>query len=285
LPFTFFLNFAAFFWIGGRAKRKLWTFFGVVYLAGQFLPALSKSAYWQFLAFLWFFMVPISVLHAFAVRKKYLIRRAHVVDNLDQYNRELRDRVLKPKPEPRPEPEPLISVNNTPEDCAGAARQYAAAHGATFAQDLGNIIGQVDRFQRKKNTVRNVLLEKFSDTEISFDKFYAAVDDLENVMVLNIRSLMARLEAFDEEEYEKLISQHTQPGSEPDETTKSRIEIYYDYINYAKNAVENNERMLLKLDQLILEINKLNTLSPEEVEKMDAMRQIGDLIGDAKWYK
>lgn len=185
-------------------------------------------------------------------------------------------------------PEQIIQDREiaTLEDCAAAAKQYMKTNEAkTFNDTLNTIIWQTESLKKKKAAIHQNLLDRFSDTEMSYDKFRSAVEGIERIMISNIRSLITRINAFDEGEYEKIIYEYRKKGNTSDSILQSRMNIYNEYIAYSQKVVMNNEQMLIKLDQLMLEISKLDNLSDGDIADMDAMREIESLINDTKWYK
>lgn len=175
---------------------------------------------------------------------------------------------------------------NTLENCEAAVEVYITNNVKTYSDNLKTVITQINRMKKKKQTIRDILSEKFSETELSYERFMTSVDQIEKIMIMNIKSLLNRINAFDEEEYEKILENAPMTGYEKSEKLKeTRLSIYNEYKAFVNKATENNEEILIKLDKLILELSKLNTLSVEDIEELDAMAEIDSLIRDAKWYK
>lgn len=184
-------------------------------------------------------------------------------------------------------------------DCAKATTQYINNNIKTFNDDLSSVLGQIKRFNKKKIAIKEVLLEKFTDTEMSFAKFVNVVDSVENILLLNIKSLLNRLNAFDEEEFEQLMKKFLPDiklenkskqelldiisGHSFNKVTESRLEIYKECVLFVDKIVENNEEILVKLDKLLIEISKL--ISFTHIEDMAALKEIDELINNTKWYK
>lgn len=170
----------------------------------------------------------------------------------------------------------------TPEDCIQALKQYHMNR--TFSKDISTILEQTERFVKKKSTIKDILLQKFSSGELSYSKFESAIFDVENVFYLNIKSILNRLNAFDEEDYNNMRSDSAKKRFSV-EFIETKMNIYNEYIVFVKDAVEDNEQILLKLDKLLLEISKFSSLEDGEIENMSAMKEIDELIGKTKLYK
>ncbi len=170
----------------------------------------------------------------------------------------------------------------TPEDCINALEQNYGKK--TFVKDITTILEQIERFQKKQATIKDILLQKFKSTEMSYAKFAGAILDLENVFYLNIKSILNKLNAFDEEEYNRIWKDKAKKKFST-ELMQTKLSIYQEYITFVKDAAEDNEQIILKLDQLLLEISKLSSLEDGEIENMNAMKAIDELINRTKLYK
>jgi hypothetical protein len=175
-----------------------------------------------------------------------------------------------------------ISQINTPEDCINALNQNYSKK--TFEKDIDTMLEQIERFHNKKKTIEDILLQKFSSTEMSYVKFDGTILNIENVFYINIKSVLNKLNAFDEDDYK-----HTRKEDEQKKSStvfiQAKLNIYNEYISFVKKAAEDNEQILLKLDKLLLEISKFNSLEDGELENMNAMEEIDELINETKLYK
>lgn len=154
----------------------------------------------------------------------------------------------------------------------------------TFENDIDTILDQIKRFRNKKETIKDILLQKFSITEMSYAKFDGTISDVENVFYLNIKSILNKLNAFDEKDYNRIKKSSAQKKFTA-EFIESKMNIYNEYVAFVKDATEDNEQIILKLDKVLLEISKLNSLEDGEIENMSAMKEMDDLINKTKFYK
>ena len=98
---------------------------------------------------------------------------------------------------------------------------------------------------------------------------------------MNLRGIINKLNVFDEEEYNQILNKQTQFSRR---IVDEKKKIYKEYIAFIEHSIEDNEQILLKLDQLVLEFSKFNSLEEKEIERMPAMQRIDELIGKAKFY-
>ena len=166
------------------------------------------------------------------------------------------------------------------DDCAAALRE-AVHHGDIFKESILKNIEQVGRFRRKSDTIKNVLLQKFSADEMSFHKFSGVLQEVENVVCINMRSILNKIAAFDIAEYSAM----QRPGFLCDDLSQQKMAIYNDYIDFVHSATRTNESVLLKLDKMLLEISRYNSLEDGDVQRLPAMMEMDELIQNAKLYK
>ncbi|MDR2650169.1 MAG: hypothetical protein LBB94_10700 [Clostridiales bacterium] len=164
----------------------------------------------------------------------------------------------------------------TLESCGILLTEYISREGKAFDSSLQSIKNQLERMLKKERTITDILLQKFQATELSFNKFQGQIEAVKKILRLNTRSVLNRLYAFDESEYEKPF--HS--SGRHFEAKRALLNEYHDFLN---QTIDYNEDILLKMDRLILELSKLN--DPEELNNMDAFQEIDTLINNTKWYK
>ncbi len=152
-----------------------------------------------------------------------------------------------------------------------------------FEKDITNILEQMEMFKKKRETIKEVLLQKFDITEMSYSKFDGVISDLEDVFYLNIKSIINKLNAFDEKDYNRIKKDGTEKKF-TNEFIQAKMHIYNEYMSFIKKAIENDEQIILKLDKLLLELSKFDILEDGKIENMSAMKEIDDLINKIKLY-
>ncbi len=182
------------------------------------------------------------------------------------------------------EPEKAIPIGakSTKEDYVEALNEHRGLE--TFERNIDLLLDQIERLQKKNKTIRDILLQIFNASEISYQKFDAVIAEVENIFFKNIRSIINKLNAFDEEDY-NFIKKQRNAGAFSEEIMQEKFNVYNEYIRFVKEATEDNEQILLKLDKLLLEISGLNCIESGELEQMAGMIEIDNLIKQAKYYK
>ena len=159
--------------------------------------------------------------------------------------------------------------------------QEAINIGEVFDENILKNIAQIKRFKRKHNTIDDILRQKFSVDEMSFQKFSGVLHDVEDVIFRNMRSILNKISAFDMDEYETMQKK----GFHADELSREKMDIYNEYIIFVNNATKTNEDILLKLDKMLLEISRYNSLEDGDVQKLPAIVEMDELIKNANLYK
>ena len=169
---------------------------------------------------------------------------------------------------------------NSLDDCVEVFEK-AIDNGDTFDNDILKNLSQIKRFKRKMNTIKEILQQKFSVEEITYQKLDNTLNELEEILYMNMKSILNRISAFDIEEYENLQKRDF-PSNE---VSEEKMDIYRDYILFVRNATKTNEDILLKLDKIILELSKNNALEGTQIQELPAITEIDQLIKNVKLYK
>ena len=167
------------------------------------------------------------------------------------------------------------------DDCVLALKQSYGKR--TFDSSITTILDQIDRLHKKKERIKEFLLQKFRVIDTGFEKFNGTISDVEYVVYTNIKGVINKINAFDEEEYEK-ISNGSGPVRLSPKYVVSQQNIYNEYITFVKNALDANEEILLKLDALLLEISSFDSLEASEIENMKEIKEMDQLIQKSKYY-
>lgn len=154
----------------------------------------------------------------------------------------------------------------------------------TFEETVDLLLDQIERLQRKNKNIRDILLQIFSASEMSYKKFDSVISEVEKIFFMNIRSILNKLDAFDEEEYNSVRKKY-EKGAFSQQLIEEKIRVFNEYINFVKAATEDNEQILLKLDKLLLEISGFNSVESGQLDQMAGMIEIDNLIKQAKYYK
>ncbi|RKN86172.1 hypothetical protein D7M11_03950 [Paenibacillus ginsengarvi] len=180
----------------------------------------------------------------------------------------------------QPEALPVKQVT-THEDYVEALTRYERVK--PIGSDIRFALEQMERIRKKKETLMDVLNQRFEPGELSYKKFASVIREVEKLFYLNLRSLLNRLHVFDEADFASVMTQKTARYSK--QLLQEKTTMYNDFLSFLKYSLDNNEEILLKLDKLLLEISRLDSFEPGDIENMPCMQEIDSLIKQTKYYK
>jgi len=169
----------------------------------------------------------------------------------------------------------------THEDYVESLSRYRHVKGIESEMNLA--VEQMERMQKRKSTLLQVLKQRFVETEMSFKKFASVSQAVESLFYLNIRNILNILNVFDESDYNRMIGRKSSSFST--ELLQKKASVYNDYLTSMKSSIANNEEILVKLDRLLLEISSLDNIEPGDIEQLSCMQELDALIKQTKYYK
>ncbi|MCG7406614.1 hypothetical protein MH117_04225 [Paenibacillus sp. ACRRX] len=156
-------------------------------------------------------------------------------------------------------------------------------HAKGIESDISLALEQMERMQKRKRTLIEVLQQRFEETEMSYKKFASVTQEVEHLFYQNIRSILNILHVYDESEFERVFQKKSSGFS--NELVQKKASVYQDYLSTITSSISNNEEILLRLDQLLLEISSLDHIEPGEIEQLSCVQELDSLIRQTKYYK
>ena len=145
---------------------------------------------------------------------------------------------------------------------------------------------QLERLNARNEALNSILLQHFKPAEITYKRFKEVIDSVNSVFGDNVQKILERINMFDEGDYISLVYKMKKNPSERNvQSSREKLNIYMEHINYVKTLVEDNEVIIMKMDKLMLELSKLSELNADNIEKVSAIQDINELISQTKYYK
>lgn len=167
-------------------------------------------------------------------------------------------------------------------DIESAKRVLRQYHdGKYFGQTARTVSEQMDRIVKCGKRLSGVLEQKFEKGTMSWEKFNSVVESAENSAIQNAVTMANRMQMFDEREYSRL--QHYRQDDIPDDIQEEQIRLYQKNLDNIRSAITLNERLLLKLDTLALEVSGSST-GTAEGENQILLGEIEQLTKEIKYY-
>ncbi|MBY0011186.1 hypothetical protein [Paenibacillus typhae] len=169
-----------------------------------------------------------------------------------------------------------------PDDYANELEKYKKVK--ALKSDAVLALDQLDRMDKKKNALTRLLAQRFDPGELSYRKFHTVISEVEKLLYLNIRGILGKLCLFEPSEFSLFAGSRT-PAQFTDKLIERKTALYNDFFASIKAFLGANEEILLKLDQLLLEISELDGTSDLPVEEIPCMQELSALITQTKLYQ
>ncbi|KQX68256.1 hypothetical protein [Paenibacillus sp. Root444D2] len=153
----------------------------------------------------------------------------------------------------------------------------------TLQSDIGLALRQLERLRKRMETLLGLLNQRFDPNELTYKKFTSVAQEVENLFYLNIRSILGRMHVFDENEYKIVMLKES--SRLPSDLIAEKMMVYNEFLSFVKDSLGTNEEILLKIDILLMEISRLDSLELADIEQMPCMQEIDSLIKQTKHYK
>ena len=141
------------------------------------------------------------------------------------------------------------------EDYINALRENS--YKKVFSKDIDILLNQIERISKKQERIDDILLQKFNENEISYKNFKNIISEVVNVFYINLKSVINKINIFDEEEYRKVKKENI---------------IYMknkDTLNICSTEIRNKIKEKEKIDNLVtkevqeyIQKNHLYTIKP-----------------------
>ena len=187
-----------------------------------------------------------------------------------------------PPPPPREEPVIKPDIRTPMGRCAQAVLDYLRDNESTpfFREKLNAVAAKLVLFAKRSGAVRQIIIERFGASGLTFSKFTAPVAALEEHSIGMTDGLVSKMKLFDEEDCKRRMQELLAAG---------KYEEMQEYIAFEKNYQESAETTisvlddaLIKLEKLIFEISKLDEAGMDRAA--DVLDGIDELIRDTPHY-
>ena len=179
-----------------------------------------------------------------------------------------------------------VDAGATADSLKSVFRRYLQASGVGPYARAG--MDALDSAERKAANFRVVLDNKFQPNSITWSKFSSAGTTAQEAVLRNCAELANEIQLFDHTDYRALEQARRRSRFRSDsQLSETQIEKYHMFdakLDEMKQLCDTNERILLELDKLGVELDKLDDAgSSAESERL--VEEIRTLIDETKYYK
>lgn len=140
---------------------------------------------------------------------------------------------------------------------------------------------QLDRILKCRQRLSVILEQKFTRGTMSWDKFNSTVSAAESSAIKNVVAMANRMCIFDEKEYARL--QNYREDDIPDDIQEEQLRLYQKNLEAIRWTIALNEKILLKLDALAMEISSSAFRSDADWNH-ELVSEIERLIEETRYY-
>lgn len=140
---------------------------------------------------------------------------------------------------------------------------------------------QLDRILKCRKRLSVILEQKFTRGTMSRDKFNSTVSAAESSAIKNVVAMANRMCIFDEKEYARL--QNYREDDIPDDIQEEQLRLYQKNLEAIRWTIALNEKILLKLDALAMEISSSAFRSDADWNH-ELVSEIERLIEETRYY-
>ena len=151
--------------------------------------------------------------------------------------------------------------------------------GKHFGPVANTVITQINRLEKSVYRSKTEINSRFERGSLSWQKYYEAVEEANEMALENAISLTNRIQMFDEDEYSRLLNYES--DNIPDNIQRQQLDLYDQNMKLVNSAITVNENLILGLDKLTTELSM-----PGEIEEHNTslLSDIKKLTDEVKYY-
>ncbi|MCD8084620.1 MAG: hypothetical protein LUE86_14220 [Clostridiales bacterium] len=153
---------------------------------------------------------------------------------------------------------------------------FGGRHFGSLAKTAYN---QADRLERVSAKSRQIILSRFGKGSMSAERYLSVTEAAKDTLVQNVTGMANRMQMFDEKEYTQLV--HYKEDDIPDDIQEQQIALYQENEKHIRNAISANEKLLLEIEKLSMELAGSNT----NMESDELLSEIQKLSDEVKLYR
>lgn len=146
---------------------------------------------------------------------------------------------------------------------------------------------QIELMEHRHQRLYRVIEAKFGAESLSHDRFAAVVDAARLTLLRNCALLANRIQSFDVDGYRKrrkLLPGTAGDAQQEDALSVEREHIYEEALADMREVIEANERLMLEMGKLEMELSDLESDDNREGNSR-MLEEVADLLEQTKYYR
>ena len=148
-----------------------------------------------------------------------------------------------------------------------------------FGRLARSAIDQLQRVDNSAERAEYAVKMKFQEGNMTENRYSSVIAAARQTVCDNVTNIAVRMQIFDDREYARLRS-YRKDGV-PDEIQEKQLALYGSNVDRIKEIIAANEKLILRIDTLALEISDSNERDSEPTE---LLVEITRLSGELKYY-
>ena len=145
-------------------------------------------------------------------------------------------------------------------------------------------VTQIESMEHRRDRLHRDIEDKFGEGSLSRDKFVAVVDAGWRTLLRNCALLTNRAQSFDVDGYRTLRRRLPASGQASDQLDAERMRVYEGVLDDMREVIEANERLLLEMGKLEMELSDLESDDNRE-DNTRMLDEVRDLLEQTKYYR
>lgn len=145
----------------------------------------------------------------------------------------------------------------------------------------GSALGQTQRMEGHLSTFEKLVIRRFGAGTLSYKKFMDVIRCAADALDKGVVRIANKMLIFDEKEYKKLCSGAYRLDDIPDHIQEEKRKLYEESLKDMRLILENNEKVLLEVDQLMAEMSEMD-YTEQDIDGV--AKQIRELLGQLEYY-
>ena len=156
-------------------------------------------------------------------------------------------------------------------------------HGGNYFGRIADTASdQMLRLERTMNRADKAIGLKFDKDTMAYDRYVSTIQAAREAALENCIAMANRMQLFDEAEYGSI--QYYKNDRIPDEIQEKQAAIYQQNMDQIQSAVAANEKLILALDTMSLELAGSKEGTDEDVQEANLLEEIKKLTDQVRLY-
>lgn len=154
-------------------------------------------------------------------------------------------------------------------------------HSTYFGTLARTTVDQLHRIETSTERAVAAVKNRFDEGSMSANRYLTIVEAAGATAMDNVKTAAMRIQMFDDNEFKRL--KNYKNDNIPDDIQEQQLALYEKNIAQVKGIIAANEKLILKMDTLTLEISDVTADTEEQSDAL--LQEITELTEELQYYK